>query len=252
MTFKIVIPARYKSSRLEGKSLLDIAGMPMIIHVVKQSLKSNASEVIVATDDQRIFDVVEEASYKSIMTDVQHKSGTERVAEVVNKMNWSDNEIIVNVQGDEPLINPSLINQVAECLNNKKDVFVSTLCHLISDYDYFINPNNVKVVLDKDSNAMYFSRAPIPFPRDEFNKKLIKSENFYQHIGIYAYRAKFLKNYRDIKRSDLESIEKLEQLSILYAGFKIGVVKSLNAPIIGVDTAEDLEVVRKLFSNLNS
>ena len=249
MTFKVVIPARYQSSRLEGKPLLDIGGIPMVIHVVKQSLKSKANDVVVATDDQKIFDTVEKFGYKAIMTNINHKSGTDRTVEVVNLMGWSDEVIVVNVQGDEPLINPSLINQVAEYLDHHKDVFVSTACHSISDYNDFINPNNVKVVLDKNSQALYFSRAPIPFPRDEFAQKMIGKEGFYKHIGIYAYRAKFLKNYKDILQAELEDIEKLEQLRILYAGYKIGVVASVDNPMIGVDTPEDLEKVRKLFSN---
>jgi len=249
MTFKVVIPARYQSSRLEGKPLLDIGGIPMVIHVVKQSLKSKVNDVVVATDDQKIFDTVEKFGYKAIMTNINHKSGTDRTGEVVNLMGWSDHEIVVNVQGDEPLINPSLINQVAEYLDHHKDVFVSTACHSISDYNDFINPNNVKVVLDKNSQALYFSRAPIPFPRDELAQKMIGKEGFYKHIGIYAYRAKFLKNYKDIAETELEDIEKLEQLRILYAGYKIGVVASVDSPMIGVDTPEDLEKVRKLFSN---
>ena len=249
MTFKVVIPARYQSNRLEGKPLLDIGGIPMVIHVVKQSLKSKVNDVVVATDDQKIFDTVEKFGYKAIMTNINHKSGTDRTGEVVNLMGWSDHEIVVNVQGDEPLINPSLINQVAEYLHHHKDVFVSTACHSISDYNDFINPNNVKVVLDKNSQALYFSRAPIPFPRDELAQKMIGKEGFYKHIGIYAYRAKFLKNYKDIAETELEDIEKLEQLRILYAGYKIGVVASVDSPMIGVDTPEDLEKVRKLFSN---
>ena len=249
MTFKVVIPARYQSSRLEGKPLLDIGGIPMVIHVVKQSLESKANDVVVATDDQKIFDIVEKFGYKAIMTNINHKSGTDRTVEVVNLMGWSDHEIVVNVQGDEPLINPSLINQVADYLDHHNDVFVSTACHSISDYNDFINPNNVKVVLDKNSQALYFSRAPIPFPRDEFAQKIIGKEGFYKHIGIYAYRAKFLKNYKDIAQAELEDIEKLEQLRILYAGYKIGVVVSVDNPMIGVDTPEDLEKVRKLFSN---
>ncbi|MBM3359923.1 MAG: 3-deoxy-manno-octulosonate cytidylyltransferase [Candidatus Methylopumilus sp.] len=246
MTFKIVIPARYQSSRLEGKPLLDIGGIPMVIHVVQQSLKSKSNEVVVATDNQKIFDVVENFGYKAIMTNVNHKSGTDRVVEVVNLMDWSDDEIIVNVQGDEPLINPLLINQVAEYLENKKDIFVSTACHSNSDYNDFIDPNNVKVVLDKNFQALYFSRAPIPFPRDEFAQKIIGKQGFYKHIGIYAYRVKFLKDYKDTGQTELEGIEKLEQLRILYAGYKIGVVASIEIPMIGVDTLEDLEKVRKL------
>ena len=249
MTFKIVIPARYQSSRLEGKPLLDIAGIPMVIHVVKQSLKSKANEVVVATDDQNIFDVVVKYGFKAMMTKTSHKSGTDRIAEVVNSMGWSDNEIVVNVQGDEPLIDPLLINQVAEYLDLKRDILVSTACYSISDYNDFINPNNVKVVLDKNSHALYFSRAPIPFPRDEFSQKIIGKDGFYKHIGIYAYRAKFLKDYKNLRQAILEDIEKLEQLRILYAGYKIGVVTSKDAPMSGVDTPEDLAKLRKLLSS---
>ena len=249
MTFKIVIPARYKSSRLEGKPLADIGGIPMVIHVVKQAFKSNANEVVVATDDLKIFDIVEKYGYKAVLTDINHKSGTDRVAEAVNFMGWSGEEIVVNLQGDEPLINPLLINQVAEYLNHRREINVSTACYSISDYDDFINPNNVKVVLNQNAQALYFSRAPIPFPRDEFSKKVIEKEGFYKHIGIYAYRAKFLNDYIHIGQVELEDIEKLEQLRILYAGYKIGVVVSLDIPIIGVDTPEDLEKMRKLFDN---
>ncbi|MCX7182229.1 MAG: 3-deoxy-manno-octulosonate cytidylyltransferase [Candidatus Methylopumilus sp.] len=249
MTFKIVIPARYQSSRLEGKPLLDIAGIPMVIHVVKQSLKSKANEVVVATDDQNIFDVVVKYGFKAMMTKASHKSGTDRIAEVVNSMGWSDNEIVVNVQGDEPLIDPLLINQVSEYLDLKRDILVSTACYSISDYNDFINPNNVKVVLDKNSHALYFSRAPIPFPRDEFTQKIIGKDGFYKHIGIYAYRAKFLKDYKNLRQAILEDIEKLEQLRILYAGYKIGVVTSKDAPMTGVDTPEDLAKLRKLLSS---
>ena len=249
MTFKVVIPARYQSSRLEGKPLLDIGGFPMVIHVVKQSLKSKANDVVVATDDQKIFDVVKKFGFKAMMTDINHKSGTDRVVEVVNLMGWSDHEIVVNVQGDEPLINPSLIDHVAEYLDHHEDVFVSSACHSISYYDDFINPNNVKVVVDKNSQALYFSRAPIPFPRDKFAQKMMGKEGFFKHIGIYAYRAQFLKGYKNIAQTELEDIEKLEQLRILYAGYKIGIVESIDNPMIGVDTPEDLEKVRKLFSN---
>jgi 3-deoxy-manno-octulosonate cytidylyltransferase (CMP-KDO synthetase) len=236
MTFKIVIPARYQSSRLEGKPLLDIGGIPIIIHVMQQSLKSKSNEIVVATDNQKIFDIVEKYGYKTIMTDINHKSGTDRIAEVVNKMSWSDDEIVVNVQGDEPFINPILINQVAAYLENKKDIFVATACHSMSDYNDFINPNNVKVVLDKNFQALYFSRAPIPYPRDEFTRKIIRKERFYKHIGIYAYRIKFLKRFKDLGQTELEDIEKLEQLRILHAGYKIGVVISIDIPLIGVDT----------------
>lgn len=242
--FKIVIPARYASSRLPGKPLLDIAGKPMIIRVGEQAQKSGASEIVVATDFEKILKTCEAHNFKAVMTRIDHASGTDRIAEVAEKLGWNDDEIVVNVQGDEPLIEPQLIREVAEHLANSKDAVMATACHPIHDEASLLNPNVVKVVMDANGNALYFSRAPIPYPRDEAHKQNIKA---HRHIGIYAYRVGFLKKYATLAPSELEKIESLEQLRVLYHGFKIGVAITQNAPASGVDTQEDLDAVRKIF-----
>ena len=242
-----MIPARYEASRFPGKLMKDLAGKTVILRTYEATKKANLfDEVYVVTDSAIIYNEIIANGGKAIKSKKEHESGSDRIAEAVENL---DIDIVVNVQGDEPLIDPLLINQVAEYLDYQKEVFVSTACHSISDYNDFINPNNVKVVLDKNSQALYFSRAPIPFPRDEFTQKIIGRKGFYKHIGIYAYRAKFLKDFNRIGEAELEDIEKLEQLRILYAGYKIGVVQSNDTPSAGVDTPEDLERVRKLFSN---
>jgi 3-deoxy-manno-octulosonate cytidylyltransferase (CMP-KDO synthetase) len=240
MTFKVVIPARYASARLPGKPLLDIAGMPMIVRVAEQAKKSIASEIVVATDFEKIVIACEEHKFKAIMTRIDHASGTDRIAEVAEKLGWQDDEIVVNVQGDEPLIEPELINSVAQHLAQSQDAMMATACHAIHDEISLLNPNIVKVVIDCNSNALYFSRAPIPYPRDEIHKLAIQA---YRHIGIYAYRVGFLNK----KPSALEKIESLEQLRVLFHGYKIGVAITQNAPASGVDTQSDLDYVRSLF-----
>lgn len=242
--FKVVIPARYASSRLPGKPLLDIAGKPMIIRVGEQAQKSGASEIVVATDFEKILKTCEAHNFKALMTRIDHASGTDRIAEVAEKLGWNDDEIVVNVQGDEPLIEPQLIREVAEHLANSKDAVMATACHPIHDEASLLNPNVVKVVMDANGNALYFSRAPIPYPRDEAHKQNIKA---HRHIGIYAYRVGFLKKYATLAPSELEKIESLEQLRVLHHGFKIGVAITQNAPASGVDTQEDLDAVRKIF-----
>jgi 3-deoxy-manno-octulosonate cytidylyltransferase (CMP-KDO synthetase) len=244
--FKVVIPARYASSRLPGKPLLDIAGKPMVVRVAEQALKSSASEIVVATDFEKILKTCEAHNFKAVMTRIDHASGTDRIAEVAAKLGWNDDDIVVNVQGDEPLIEPQLIREVAEHLANSKDAVMATACHPIHDEASLLNPNVVKVVMDANSNALYFSRAPIPYPRDEAHKQNI---NAYRHIGIYAYRVGFLKKYATLAPSELEKIESLEQLRVLYHGFKIGVAITQNAPASGVDTQEDLDYVRSVFKD---
>ncbi len=241
--FKVVIPARYASSRLPGKPLLDIAGKPMVVRVAEQALKSGASEVVVATDFEKILKACEAHNFKAVMTRIDHASGTDRIAEVAVKLGWGDDDIVVNVQGDEPLIEPELINEVALTLAHSRDAVMATACHAIHDEASMINPNIVKVVMDANGNALYFSRAPIPYPRDEAHKQNI---NAHRHIGIYAYRVGFLKEYATLAPSELEKIESLEQLRVLYHGYKIGVAVTNKAPAIGVDTQEDLDAVRKL------
>ena len=242
--FKVVIPARYASTRLPGKPLLDIAGKPMVVRVAEQAAKSGASDIVIATDFEPIISVAKAHNFIAMMTRVDHVSGTDRIAEVATQLGWHEDEIVVNVQGDEPLIDPDLINQVAQHLANSKDAVMATACHAIHDEASMINPNVVKVVMDSLGNALYFSRAPIPYPRDELHKNKIQA---HRHIGIYAYRVGFLKKYAQLSATELEKIESLEQLRVLYHGYNIGVVISENAPASGVDTQVDLDYVRSIF-----
>lgn len=245
MSFKVVIPARYASSRLPGKPLLEIAGKPMVIWVVEQAAKSKASEVVIATDFEKIMQVANQHNVNAVMTRVEHTSGTDRIAEVAEKMGWADEEIVVNVQGDEPLIDPQLINEVAEHLANNQEAVMATACHAIHDEATMLNPNVVKVVTDLNGNALYFSRAPIPYPRDEIYKQHIQS---FRHIGIYAYRVGFLKRYAELTPAAIEKIESLEQLRVLHHGYKIGVTVTEHAPVSGVDTQADLDYIRTILT----
>ena len=246
MTFKVVIPARYASTRLQGKPLLDIAGKPMVVRVAEQAEKSGASEIIIATDFEKITQAASEHNIKAVMTRIDHQSGTDRIAEVAQKLGWSDDEIVVNVQGDEPLIDPTLIQEVAAYLAQSHDAVMATACHAIHDEASLLNPNIVKVVIDAHGNALYFSRATIPYPRDDIYKQNIQA---YRHIGIYAYRVGFLKQYAQLAVTELEKIESLEQLRVLHHGYKIGVTITKNAPASGVDTQEDLDYVRSVWKN---
>ncbi len=247
MSFKVVIPARYASARLPGKPLLDIAGKPMVVRVAEQAIKSGASEVVIATDFEKIMQVASEHNIEAVMTRVSHHSGTDRIAEVAEKLGWADDEIVVNVQGDEPLIEPSLIKEVAAHLASSKDAVMATACHVIHDEASLLNPNIVKVVMDANGNALYFSRSPIPYPRDDAQKANIHA---HRHIGIYAYRVAFLKKYAELTVTELEKIESLEQLRVLHHGYKIGVCVTQNAPASGVDTQEDLDATRQILNQL--
>ena len=244
MSFKVVIPARYASSRLPGKPLLDIAGKPMVIRVSEQARKSGAEAVVIATDFEKIVQVAQEHHVDAVMTRVDHQSGTDRIAEVAQNLNWDNNDIVVNVQGDEPLIDPALIQEVALTLAHSRDAVMATACHAIHDEASMLNPNVVKVVMDADGNAMYFSRAPIPYPRDEAHKQSLKA---HRHIGIYAYRVGFLKQYAELSVTQLEQIESLEQLRVLHHGYKIAITVTDHAPATGVDTQADLDYVRSVF-----
>jgi len=248
--FYVVIPARYASTRLPGKPLVDIAGKPMVVWVAERAHKSGAHQVVIATDDQRILDAAQHHGFAAVMTRIDHVSGTDRIAEVAAHQRWADDAIVVNVQGDEPLIEAALIIEVATALANSKDAVMATACHAIHTKADFINPNIVKVVLDIHGHALYFSRAPIPYPRDAFadNAELPEGIPAYRHIGIYAYRAKFLKQYANIAPVGIEQFESLEQLRVLHHGYKIAVAISDNAPAVGVDTAEDLAYVRSILS----
>ena len=248
--FKVVIPARYASTRLPGKPLADIAGKPMVVRVVELALKSGAQEVWVATDHVQVAEVVQASGYNALLTSPEHASGTDRLAEVAHTLKWADEEIIVNVQGDEPLLDPRLIIDVAESLASHGSADIATACHAIHDMASMFNQNIVKVVLDRMGYAMYFSRAPIPYGRDAFQNmptRLPPEMPVYRHIGLYAYRAAFLKTYQQLAPAAVEQFEALEQLRALWHGHKIAVVVTDLALAAGVDTPEDLAKVRALF-----
>jgi len=242
MAFTVIIPARYASSRLPGKMLADIVGKPMIAHVVDRARESSASRVIVATDDQRIADALNGLDCEVCMTQSDHESGSDRIAEVVHKLAIGDEEIIVNIQGDEPLAPGMLIDQVAAALDIAGDAAMATAAKAIDNQSDIDNPNVVKVVFSRAGKALYFSRASIPYARDE------RYTNAWHHIGVYAYRASFLKRYDQLVRSSIEQTESLEQLRVLDNGDDIMVETIDYDTGIGVDTAEDLERVRALMS----
>lgn len=258
MSFIVVIPARFESSRLPGKVLADIQGKPMIQWVVEKAQLSGASKVIVATDNQQVADVVTAFGGEVCFTCAEHQSGTERLAEVMDKYQFDDQQIIVNVQGDEPFIPPENIAQVAKNLANQKPsthlARMATLAVSIDDIEEAFNPNAVKVLCDKEGYAMYFSRATIPYDRQRFlnNHDIKEIGDFYlRHIGIYAYRAGFIKDYVNWPTSALEQIESLEQLRVLWQGEKIHVaVANTRLPVEGVDTPEDLVKARAYAASL--
>jgi 3-deoxy-manno-octulosonate cytidylyltransferase (CMP-KDO synthetase) len=251
MNFTVIIPARYDSSRFPGKPLVDIKGKPMVQHVYERALESGASRVIVATDDARIAKAVVDFGGNYCMTGAHHESGTERLAEVVDVEGLLAHELVVNVQGDEPFIPAVNIQQVAENLHLHKEAEMATLAVKIVDVEEAFNPNSVKVVVDKLGYAMYFSRATIPYDRARFLDADCIDEigDYYlRHIGIYAYRAGFIKQYVNMAPSGLEQIESLEQLRVLWHGEKIHVDVAREAPPVGIDTPEDL--ARLLANNI--
>ena len=250
MSFTVIIPARYASSRLPRKPLADIAGKPMIQHVWEKTQQAGANRVIIATDHEEIEQVAKTFGAEVCMTSTEHNSGTERLAEVIEKMAIADDEIIVNVQGDEPLIPPVIIQQVAQNLAENQ-VNMATLAVKLETKEELFNPNCVKVVTDQKGMALYFSRAAIPFARDYFadcNDAFVASQPYLRHIGIYAYRAKFVNQYICWQPTVLEKLESLEQLRALWHGEKIHVELAKEAPQVGVDTLEDLERVRQILS----
>jgi 3-deoxy-manno-octulosonate cytidylyltransferase (CMP-KDO synthetase) len=251
MEFRVVIPVRYKSTRLPGKALLDIGGKPMIQHVYERAVASKAESVVIATDDERIKKAAEEFGAVVCMTSPEHQSGSERLAEAVVALGYADDDIVVNVQGDEPFIPPEIISQVAQNLIDHDNIKMSTLCEPIKDSSDLFNPHVVKVAMNRRGYALYFSRAPIPWNRDQFPLKeeqaLTDSEHF-RHIGIYAYRIGFLQEYVGWETCPLEQIESLEQLRVLWNGGRIHVGIAKEKAPIGVDTQEDLEKVRQLVS----
>lgn len=247
--FMVLIPARLSSSRLPGKALADIHGKPMVVRVAEQAAKSHASRVVVATDHEDIKAACEAYGVEVVMTSDRHESGSTRLAEAAAVLKLPQHLIVVNVQGDEPLIEPELINRTAEVLV-EHNVQMATAAHELHHFDEFMNPNVVKVLLDKNGNAIYFSRAPIPFPRDSMRQNLAalpQETPALRHIGIYAYRAGFLQRYAEMSVSPLETIESLEQLRVLWHGFPIAVEVTQQVPAAGVDTQEDLDRVRAVF-----
>lgn len=237
-----VIPARYASTRLPGKPLREICGVPMICRVYERAkLSKTVAEVLVATDDERIFAAVEKFSGRAIMTRAEHKTGTDRLAEVAEK--FPDVDVIVNVQGDEPLIDAALIDELVSEFVGDENLQMATVAVELKDAAEIQNPNNVKVVFDKNHDALYFSRSQIPYPRNSGVAKTFK------HIGIYAYRRDFLLAYAKMQPTPLEQAESLEQLRALENGFKIRVIES-NCEFVGVDTEEDLARVNEIYAEL--
>lgn len=251
--FSVVIPARYESSRLPGKVLADICGKPMIQWVVEKANASGAKHVIVATDNEHVAAAVESFGGKVCLTRADHQSGTERLAEVMMLEGFSADDIVVNVQGDEPFIAPENIAQVARNLANQVEARMATLAVKIKDIDEVFNPNAVKVVCDHQGYALYFSRASVPYDRDNFseNKHTALNTQYLRHVGIYAYRAGFITDYIHWPATALEQVEALEQLRVLYYGEKIHVaVANSQLPVEGVDTPADLEKARAYAASL--
>jgi len=249
MSFKVVIPSRYASTRLPAKALADIGGRPMVQWVIAAAQSSRATEVLVATDDERVAAVAigREGHRVGVMTRADHQSGTDRIAEVAALRGWSDDVIIVNVQGDEPRLPPALIDEVAQLLERNVDADIATLCTPITSVHEFLDPNVVKVVTARESQALYFSRAPIPWHRDGAPEGLSSQTSILgaqRHLGIYAYRVSALRTLTSLEPSDLEVTEKLEQLRALQAGMRIVVGIASELPGPGVDTPDDLERIR--------
>ena len=241
MNFHVVIPARYASTRFPGKPLADLGGRPMVVRVCERAALSGAASLHVATDDARIADAARAHGYAALMTAAHHASGTDRIAEAAAQLGLADQEIVVNVQGDEPLIAPQLIAQVALELERHPQASVSTACHALRDAAELANPNVVKVVLDASGHALYFSRAQIPYPR-------AAGGPWYRHAGIYGYRAGFLKRFAGLPAAPIESTEALEQLRVLWHGYRIAVAVSEAGIPPGVDTPEDLDAVRRMLA----
>ena len=250
MKFTVIIPARYASSRFPGKPLADIGGKPMVVRVAERARRSGAAEVLIATDHVAIADVVERHGFTAVMTRKSHASGTDRIAEVAARRRYPGHRIIINVQGDEPLIEPALIRQVAASLARHRSAHMATACHPIRSAAELANPHVVKVVLDNDGYALYFSRAAIPYARDAYARGISRIPPglpVYRHLGIYAYRAAFLRTFTRLRPAAIERFEALEQLRALAHGYRIAVSVTRRAPYPGVDTRADLNHVRRLF-----
>nr|WP_227494327.1 3-deoxy-manno-octulosonate cytidylyltransferase [Ramlibacter pallidus] len=245
-----MIPARLASTRLPDKPLADIAGLPMVVRVAQRAEQSSAGQVIVAADSKRIADACSEHGVRAVLTRPDHPSGSDRLAEACEQLGLDRDDVVVNVQGDEPLIDPALIDAVAGLLQQRREASMSTAAHPIASVGEFTNPNVVKVVLQADGLALYFSRAPIPWWRDGFaaGVQALPDPAPLRHVGIYGYRAGFLRAFPRLPQAPVESCEALEQLRALWHGHRIAVHVTSTAPGAGVDTPEDLERVRRLFA----
>ncbi|MEO8507873.1 MAG: 3-deoxy-manno-octulosonate cytidylyltransferase [Betaproteobacteria bacterium] len=251
MSFTVLIPARYASTRLPGKPLADIAGKPMIVRVAERALASGAARVVVATDDERVREAVLAHGLPACMTRGDHQTGTDRLAEAAAALELADDDIVVNVQGDEPLLDPALMRAMAALLASHPDAAIATACHPIADAAEAFNPNVVKVVLDAAGYALYFSRATIPWARDAFagtKDTLPPGLPLYRHYGLYAYRVRFLRAFPALAPAPIERFEALEQLRALWHGFRIIVEITHGTPAPGIDTPDDLERVRALYA----
>ena len=250
VSFTVLVPARYASTRLPGKPLADIGGKPMIVRVAERARQSGARRVVVATDDARIADAVRAHGVEAILTRADHPTGTDRLAEAAAALELAADETVVNVQGDEPLLDPGLMRQMAELLAAHPDAAIATACHPIGDAQEAFNPNVVKVTLDARGYALYFSRATIPWARDAFaadRSTIPAGLPLYRHYGLYAYRVGFLRAFPALAPAPIERFEALEQLRALWHGHRIVVAIAPGTPAPGVDTAEDLARVRALF-----
>lgn len=249
MAFRVVIPARYASTRLPGKPLAKLAGKPMIQHVHARAVASGAEEVVIATDDFQVRQVCESFGARVCMTSTRHVTGTDRLAEAVAVLGWPDGTIVVNLQGDEPLMPPSAVRQVAELLEADSDAQLATLCTPIGTLEEYLNPNVVKVVASATGEALYFSRAPIPWSRDTVRDgSPTDFSGARRHIGLYAYRVAALRQLAHTPPCAIEEIEKLEQLRALWHGLRIRVAQAHEVPGRGVDTPEDLHEVERLLT----
>ena len=249
--FTVLIPARYASTRLPGKPLADIAGKPMVVRVAERARTSGANRVVVATDDLRVRDAVVAHGFTACMTREDHATGTDRLAEAAQQLGLEDDDIVVNVQGDEPLLDAALIRRMAEVLASRTDAAMATACHPIDNVAEAFNPNVVKVVLDAAGYALYFSRATIPWARDAFRDApgaLPSGLPLHRHYGLYAYRVSFLRVFPTLAPAPIEHFEALEQLRALWHGYRIAVEITHGTPAPGIDTPEDLARVREIFA----
>jgi 3-deoxy-manno-octulosonate cytidylyltransferase (CMP-KDO synthetase) len=254
-SFIVLIPARKASSRLPAKVLADLAGKPMVVRVAEKAAQSGAGSVLIATDDEEIRAAVEAHGYRALMTRADHPSGTDRLSEAAQQLGLADDAIVVNVQGDEPLISPLLIAEVAAELARRPDCAIATACHALTEAAEMFNPNIVKVALDARNTALYFSRATIPWARDAFTasrevlpRVIPDGLPIYRHMGLYAYRTAFLRTYPTLTPAPIEQFEALEQLRALWHGYKIAVHITAATAAPGVDTPADLELVRSLLA----